>query len=719
MFTLRLLGGLSLGSEAGAVTGRAAQKRRLALLCLLATAPSRVLSRDKLIGVLWPESDSEQARHLLSVALYELRKALGDDVVQSRGDDVALPAEGVGTDVEAFERALAEGALDRAVELYTGPFLDGFYLSDAPEFERWLDAERDRLARRYQGALEKLAQERAAAEDPRGAVDAWRKLSALDPYNSRIAAGLMEALAAAGDRAGALHHARAHEALVREEFGGGADPEIAALAARIRDEPAPALASSSGNGAGRAAAPAGPSIAVLPFADLSPARDNQYFSDGLTDEIINALARVNGLLVAARTSTFALRERGLSVREVGETLRVRTVLEGSVRKAGDRLRITASLVDVESGYNLWAETYDRAGGDVFVVQDELARAVVGALRVHLEEGESEPLVRPSTPNLDAYTLYLKGRYHWYRRTVDGLRQAISFFEQAVARDPTYALAYNGIGDAYSLLAAHDYGAMPPAEAFPLARRALARALELDPASAGAHATLGNALLSYDWDWPAAEREFRRALQLDAGCAPAHHWYALGLLVTGRGEEAMTAMRRARELEPLSMVLGTGFARVLYFDRQCDRATEEYQRGLEMDPSFVPAHLGLGLCFIQGGSAERAIAEYRAANQLLGGQQPLVLALIGHAEGVRGNREAARAMLERLSAEAERRYLPPEYLTLVHLGLGEKREALDTLERAFENRSGSMVFLRVDPLLDPLHGEPRFEALARRVGVPFA
>jgi TolB-like protein/Tfp pilus assembly protein PilF len=712
MFTLRLLGGLSLGSDSGAVTGRAVQKRRLAILCLLAAAPARTLSRDKVIGVLWPESDTEQARHLLSVALYELRKALGEDVIQSRGDDVALGG-GMRTDVEAFERALADGALARAVEAYTGPFLDGFYLSDAPEFERWVDAERDRLARRYQGALEKLAQERAAAEDRPGAVDAWRRLSAHDPFNSRIAAGLMEALAAAGDRAGALQHARAHDALLKEELGAGADPEIAALASRIREEP-----STGTDGASRPSAPPPPSIAVLPFADLSPALDNQYFSDGLTEEVINALARVDGLQVAARTSTFALRGRGLSVREVGHALRVRTVMEGSVRKAGDRLRITATLVDVESGFQLWGETYDRAGGDVFAVQDELARAVVAALRGRL--GERAPgnatLVRPSTPNLDAYTLYLKGRYHWYRRTPDELRQAITYFEQAVARDPTYALAYSGIGDAYALLGAQDYGALPPAEAFPAARRALARALELDPAAAGAHATLGNLHFTYDWDWPAAEREFARALQLDPGCSAAHHWYALGLLVVGRGDEAMTTMRRARELEPLSMVLGTALARVFYYGRRSDRAIEEYRRSLEMDPSFVTAHLGLGLSYVQSGAPAEALEEYHTANRLLGGEQPLVLALIAHAEALLGDPDAARAALVRLQAEARRSYVPPEYLSLVHLGLRDTSGALDALERAFANRSGSMAFLRVDPLLDPLRDEPRFVELVRRVGL---
>ncbi|MBW3627702.1 MAG: tetratricopeptide repeat protein [Gemmatimonadetes bacterium] len=351
---------------------------------------------------------------------------------------------------------------------------------------------------------------------------------------------------------------------------------------------------------------------------------------------------------------------------------------------------------------------------MFAVQDEIARAVVGALRGHLTERESAALVRSSTPNVEAYNLYLKGRYHWYRRTTDGLRQAISFFEQAVARDPTYALAYTGIGDVYSLLGSHDYGAVPPAEAFPAARRALARALELDPGSAATHATLGNVHFIFDWDWTAAEREFRRALQLEPACAPAHHWYALGLMATGRGEEAMTAIRRARELEPLSMVLSTALARVLYFAGESRRAIEEYRRGLEMDPTFVTAHLGLGLTLVQSGDPEPAIAEYQAAKVLLGGEPPLVLALIAHASAVASDRAEARSILARLQSDSTRSYVPAEYIALVHLGLGERGEAVHALERAFANRSGAMAFLRVDPLLHPLRGDPAFESLLGRI-----
>jgi serine/threonine-protein kinase len=351
---------------------------------------------------------------------------------------------------------------------------------------------------------------------------------------------------------------------------------------------------------------------------------------------------------------------------------------------------------------------------VFAVQEELARAVVSALRGHLTEGDSAALSRTSTPNVESYTLYLKGRYHWYRRTPEGLRQALSYFEQSVARDPTYALAYAGIGDVYSLLGSHDYGVLPPETAFPAAKRALKRALELDPESAGAHAALGNVHFTFDWAWGAAEVEFERALELDPGCTPALHWYALGLLARGKSEEAMAAMRRARELEPLSMVLNTAMARLLHLDGLTDQAIGEYRRILELDPSFVTAHLGLGLSYVHSGAPDLAIEEYQAANRLLGGEQPLVLALIAHAGALAGRGEMARAALGRLQSDALRSYVPAEYLGLVHLGLGERSLALDALDQAFANRSGSMAFLRLDPLFDPLRGEPRFEALLQNV-----
>jgi TolB-like protein/DNA-binding SARP family transcriptional activator/Tfp pilus assembly protein PilF len=795
MYTLRTLGGLSLHDEQGAVSGRATQKRRLALLALLSAAPRRTLSRDKLVAYLWPDSDSEQARHLLSMAVYEIRRGLGEDTLVSRGDEVCLSGERVGSDLEEFLETLEERRFERAAELYAGPFLDGFFLSDAPEFERWASAERERIAQRFAAALESLAAERMAAGDARGAVTALRRLAVHDPYNARIAVQLMRALAAAGDRAGALQHARIHGTLLREEFGADPDPEVAALAARLLEEPAPAapqapapIPEESPAAAPEAAAPVAPSaavepatsgrragpriaerafappaavpppprrrgrlvrlapvaavllvvslvwaarqepappaslpggatIAVLPFADVSPARDNEYFSDGLTEEIMNALARVEGVQVAARTSAFQFKGRNPDVREVGRQLSVRSVLEGSVRKSDDRLKITVRLVDVASGYDLWSETYERRLDDVFEVQDEIARSVVGALRVRLVGGADRTLVQGSTDDAEAYNLYLRGRYHWHQRTREGFGLAISHFQQAAERDPDYALAHSGIADVYSLLASEVYGVLPPREAMPRAKAAAQRALELDPELAEAHATLANINMIYDWDWAAAEAGFRRAMALNPAYTPGRHWYSLLLVASGRPEEGLAETRRARELDPLSLVMSTGLARILYFTREHDRAIAEYRRALEMDSTFVTAHLGVGLAYLQKGEPERALAAFRTAERLTG-PQPVVIALIGHAHGMAGREAEARRLLAELQARAgSGQYVPPEYLALVHVGLGERSQALDWLERAHENRSATLAYLGVEPLLDPLRGEPRFRAVLARIGLP--
>ena len=781
MFSLRLLGGLALEDASGAVTGRATQRRRLALLAVLARAPQRTLSRDKLIGYLWPESDGEQARHLLSVALYEMRKGLSEEILLTRGDDVTLEAEHVRVDAEEFERALDAGEPERAVETYSGPFLDGFYLSDAEEFEHWVDGERQRLERRLRDAVERVAEARGEAGDARGAVEAWRRAAALDPYSARVALRLMRALAAAGDRAGALKHARVHEVLLREEFGTGPDVEVTALAERLREEPtvevvtpppaepppvrvareeeetelaptvvvadplpgaeaaAPAPAASTGGRRSRswrfalAAAvvgllaagglwtavgrePTPPSVAVLPFSDLSRGHDSQYFSDGLAEEILDALSRVPGLNVAARTSSFAFRNRNVDAAALGRALHVRHLLGGSVQRDGDRVRIVAQLVDARNGYQLWSQKYDRDAEDVFAIEDEIALSVVSALKGRLVEQDSTRLIHTDTPDQEAYDLYLRGRYDWYKRTGPGFQGALASFRAAVARDPDYALAHVGLADVYALLASPDYGVLPPKQAFPLAHAELSKALALDPESPEAHAAMGNVLTMYDRDFPAAEREFRRALELNPGYTPTLHWYALHLVATGQTERAIATIRHARELEPLSLVMSTGNARVLYFAHRYDASIAEYRRTLEMEPGFVSAHLGLGLAYVRQAEPGRAIEEYETALRLPGGDQPVTRTLLAHAYAVSGRTAEARSLLAELSALGQKRYVPAEYAALIHLGLGERDAAMAALEQAYEAGSGYLTYLQVEPLFDPLRDDPRFVALVRRVGL---
>jgi TolB-like protein/DNA-binding SARP family transcriptional activator/Tfp pilus assembly protein PilF len=782
MAYLRVLGGLSIEADADtALTGRAAQRRRLAILALLASAPSRCLSRDKLIGYLWPEQDEEQARHRLSVAVYDLRKALGEKALLTHGEDLCLDSGIVRSDLAAFEEALERQSYDRATELYAGPFLDGVYLSDAPEFERWVEEVRDFCARKYRQALEDLAQQRGDLGDLAGAIEAWRRVSAADAYNSRIALRLMQVLHAAGNRAAALQHAQDHTELLQREFGAEPDPEIAAFAERLRAEPAavagqgdraPAageigttqptdtsdarqvpregpvgqaadrvhaqtaptatrrwprrtaaavavvvvVAAAIGIMMSRAERRPGPSIAVLPFHNMSPDGAGEYISDGLTEEIINALSKLDGLNVSARTSAFAFKGKESDVREVARQLDVETVLEGSVRSDGGYLVVTAQLINAETGYQLWSDRYERQLKDVFTVQEGISQAVVKALRPRLLRQTNDPLVQHSTRDFEAYLLYLRGRHHWYQRTPEGFENAILYLDSAIARDPEYAMAYAGRSDAYSLLGAYEYGLAPPADAFPKARADAETALRLDPDLADAHAALANIMFWYEWNWERAEREYRQAIQLNPGCVSAHHWLSLLLIATGREQEAFAAIKHAQELNPPSLVMTTALGRHFYFTRAYDRAIREYRRALERDSTFVTARQGLGLALLETGKPEQAIAEYETALNL-GAPQPLTWALLGNAYGRSGNRAEALTILQRLREETEDRHIPAEYLSLVHLGLGDSEEALNAFDRAYADRSGALVFLSVYPIVDPLRSHPRFQALLQKLELP--
>ena len=345
------------------------------------------------------------------------------------------------------------------------------------------------------------------------------------------------------------------------------------------------------------------SIAVLPFADMSPEGDQEYFSDGMTEEILDALAKVPGLRVAARTSSFQFKGQNPDVRDVGEKLGVEAVLEGSVRRSEQRLRITAQLVSAEDGFHLWSETYDRQLADIFAVQEEIARAIVEALRVQLPGGGSEPLVKEKTADLEAYNLYLRGRYVWNQRTKEGMEQAAEYFQQAVERDSTYAKAYSGLADAYTLL--ESYGYMPTAEALPRARAAAEAALRLDETLAEAHTSLAQTLMT-DGDWEAAEREFLRAVELNPSYATAHHWYSILLASLGQTEEALREIRLAHELDPLSPIISYALATHLAIAGDDDAAIAQLEKTIELAPDFENSYGGLSAALFQMGQTNEAL-----------------------------------------------------------------------------------------------------------------
>ncbi|MEX2284016.1 MAG: BTAD domain-containing putative transcriptional regulator [Gemmatimonadota bacterium] len=724
------------------------------------------------------------------MSLHELRRALGDDALQSQGDDVVLNAAVISTDVDAFLSANQSRDYETAVTWYAGPFMDGFFASDAPELERWIDGERDQLARTYSNALEQCARARAANGDTNAAVDAWRRLAALDPYHARIARELILALDAAGDRAGALQHARVHTTLMQEEFGAEPDPEIMALVEKLRTAPTRAAPVSFASPPAPIASPPAPiplqpapvvqqiptqagavkvtpreptrspsksrararrrrtswlvgalvvvgmlsvsrvvigwvrrapqpaSIAVVPFGSIPEDDSLRAFADGVSEGILSALSKVNGLQVSSASSSFLLRGRGS--REVGERLTVGSVLEGSVRADPGRITVTARLVEASTENVKWDADYHfpRDMRNVLIVQDSIARAVATALGSALlrdgsDSGAAVPILGPTTQNPTAFTLHQSGLFHFRRRNPLALDTALQFFQKATEADPRYALPYAAMAEVYTILGAYDYGRLAPRDAFPKAKQAAEQALRLADNLAEAHAALGAVYFNYEWNWKAAEEHFKKALELNGGYAPAYHWYSLLLATQNKMKPARDAIEQARVHDPLSEVVNTSFARHLYFDRRNDDALEAYRNVLAREPSFVTADAGIGLVFVQLKQYDSAIAHYKAAAAKIGRMTPLLHGLLAHSYGLAKRNQEARAELNALQSMRRGTYVPPEYLVLAYIGLGENDNALSSLEAAFEAQSGGIAYLNIEPLLDPLRNSPRFQALVKK------
>jgi serine/threonine-protein kinase len=459
-------------------------------------------------------------------------------------------------------------------------------------------------------------------------------------------------------------------------------------------------------------------IAVLPFVDHSPGGDQEYFSDGISEELIATLARVDGLRVASRSSAFAFKGRDVDVRTVGTRLGVATVLEGSVRRSGERLRITAQLVDVADGHTRWSEAYDRDAGDAFAIQQEIARAIAQTLRLRLVGGETPGDGKPH-PDAEAYDLYLRGRhalyqrgrFAWHSRTEEGLRAAARYFEEAVAQSPDYARAHAGLADAWAVLGFYDYA--PPRDAFPRAERAATRAIALDPRLAAPHATLGYAALYHRWDFARSEEAFRRAIALDPSYSTAHQWYGNLLTAAGRPADAVRALRRAQEADPLSLIATAALGWAMYHGGDQAGALEQFRQTLELNPDYVLAHLWRGWALQELDSLPAAVAAHRRA-VALSNEGALFTAALARSLALAGERVEAESLLTRLEARAGGGYVPSYEVAKVHEALGRPERALDWLERAHRERSHSLVFLRVDPQLARLRGHPRFARLAARV-----
>ncbi len=455
-----------------------------------------------------------------------------------------------------------------------------------------------------------------------------------------------------------------------------------------------------------------PSIAVLPFHNLSTDAGNEYFCEGLAEELINALTKINAFFVVARASAFSFKGKNVDVREIGRRLNVDTILEGSIQKVGDRLRVTAQLIDAGNGYHFWSERYDRQMTDVFAIQDEITLAIVKQLKVELLTKERLSVLAKRHESLESYNLYLKGRFYWSQRP-QGIAKAIEYFSQAIDKEPSSARARAGLADCYVTLGSWENGTLPPLEAMAKAKEAASKALELDSRLAEAHTSLAYRTTHHEWDWETAEAQFKYAFELNPNYAVCHHWYSHFLTAVGRTEESLSASKRCLELDPLDLVINIHMAWHYQFARQYGQAIEQCWKTSELHPnSFWPAYF-FGLAYEQQGQIDRAVEEFQIAVRM-SGDVTFAAAALGHLYGTAGKAAQARAVFDELKSRATRAYVPAYDIALVCLGLGWREQALEYLSRAHQERSGWITYLKVDPRLDPLREDGQFAELLRRV-----
>jgi len=458
------------------------------------------------------------------------------------------------------------------------------------------------------------------------------------------------------------------------------------------------------------------SVAVLPLENLSKDPEQEYFSDGMTDELITDLAKFGRLRVISHTSVQRYKETKRPLPEIARELSVDAVVEGTVMRSGDRVRITAQLIDARSDRHLWAESYERDLREVLALQDEVAQRIATQVGINLTAGDQTQMVSTRVVDLGAHEAYLKGRYRWNQRTEAGLRAGIKYFQKAIDLDPNYPQAYAGLADCYIMMA--NWGFMPPAEAYPNAEVAARKGLALDDHLAEAYTSLAYATLLYDWDWSGAEQKFRRAIELNPNYATAHHFYSIYLMAAGRHTEARAEIRRAQALDPFSLIINSVVGWIYYEGRQYDQAIQQCEKTVEMDPNYVPALLDLGNIYLRTGDYKKAIAQFERA-RAVAGDKSIVLSYLAQVRALSGDRAGAQKILYQLEKSAPPMFVSTWDLALIHLALGDKEKALSFLEKAVDQHVGWVVRLGVDPALDTLRVEPRFKALQQRVRVPLS
>ena len=767
MFLLRTLGALDLqGPDGRELRPILAQPKRFALLIYLALANAqRYRRRDKVVALFWPDLDQEHARGALRQALRFLRRTLGEGVVLTRGEeDIGIDPAAVICDASAFEEACGAGLSDRAVELYQGDFLDGFFVSEAaPEFEQWVDEERDRLRHLATGALWALAAERRATHDPAGAVSLARRAVGLSPRDESEWAHLIRFLDEIGDRAGALAAYDEFARRLRQEFDAEPSPETQALLHSVRsraarasaapfDAPPAAATAIPGSAPGPAPPPASrprwPSppliplaaaglvalaaylvafaaghrpglkpervaVAVLPIEDLSGDTARAYMAEGMTDELITDLARIHAMEVINRRTMMAYRGSKKTAREIARELGADAVVVGAVQYLGDTVHLSAQLVLGDGEQAAWAQSYDGSRGDLLRLQREIARAVAERVRVALTPGERADLAAIAALDPEVLDAYVRGRHWWNKRNGPALLRSIVFFNQALDGNPTFAPAYSGMADAYVQLG---YASLlPPKDAFPKARAAARKALSLDSTLAEPHATLGYVAMYYNWDWPAAEREFRLAIARNPSYATAHEWYGLFLAAMGRFDEAQAEERQAQQLDPLSPGVAGTAGWVLHYSGKQREAEQVLRTALRTDSVFPLGHLYLGRVLQFQGQLDSALAQFEATGPLRNWVP--TIAGNGYVYAQQGRRAEALAVLHYLDSLSATQYVTSYAVALVHTALGQRDSAFSWLDRAVDERTHWLVWLNRDLRWKPLRGDPRFAAVVHRVGLP--
>lgn len=701
MITSQLLGGACLRSGDTILNGPPAQRHRIALLTMIVSAWPKPLSRDKAMLLLWPERETSGARRLLNLAVHVLRGAVGENSIISTGDGLVLDPSYLSCDLHDLRVAIAANDAERVVARHTGVLLDGFHLPESSEFEFWLGEQRNEIERAHIEALMALAESQQRTGDVVGRVRTARRLVSADPYSPAYARLLMVALEEAGDRTGAIRHATDHAHRLRVDLGIDPHPDIYAFAKELGESPSRQRALQP------TAHERSIAIAVLPFLNLSTDPENEYFADGITEDVIAHLSKVHALRVTSLNSVMPFKQRKQSTKEIGAAIGVTTLLDGSVRRSGDNVRIVAKLIDVASDQHIWVETYDRKLTDIFAIQTDVALKISSALQAELSPAEKTRVERAPTTDIQAYQLFLKGRQWFIDYTPDSFVRAVDFFQRAIARDQSFAHAWANLGLLH--VESAEQGYVDPTVAFPIAEDSISKAIRLDPELSAAHCASGYLKTVRDFDWGGAEMSFRRALELSPSNSDAYDLYGRLCSGLGRFDEAFEMQQRAYEIDPLAhrMDMVTTLLRAGRYSEAIGPA----EAAVELDDNHARASATLGWTYFLNDRLAEGIERLERASEI-SKESTLWLSQLGEAYGLAGKTEKARAVLRNLEQRAKKGFVSPYHFAYVYVGLGDVDRALDLLEEAVAKRTGPTYGIKGSFLLERLHSHPRFRALLR-------